>query len=101
MQFLVDMVIKMKQVSTSKPFFSSEMIAEATQAASSIVEDKDNPRTTEADWSHAIVSYSMDDLNQQLTQKRTRGLQKKPTKKHTITHNFLGQKWHHFMIEHC
>jgi hypothetical protein len=20
---------------------------------------------------------------------------------HTITHNFLGQKWHHFMIEHC
>jgi uncharacterized protein (DUF4415 family) len=77
------MVIKMKQVSTSKPFFSSEMIAEATQAASSIVEDKDNPRTTEADWSHAIVSYSMDDLNQQLTQKRTRGLQKKPTKKPT------------------
>ena len=20
---------------------------------------------------------------------------------HTITHNFLSQKWHHFMIKHC
>jgi uncharacterized protein (DUF4415 family) len=83
MQFLVDMVIKMKQQATSKPFFSQADIIAAMEAATFAVADSDNPETQPDDWQNAIVSRSMTELTQQLAARRVRGLQKKPTKKAT------------------
>lgn len=62
------MVIKMKQKPISKPFFSAEQMAAALEAApEQAIEDEEFPVT---DWNNAIVSYSLDELHNQLEERR-------------------------------
>ena len=71
----------MKLNATSQPFFSPEQIAAALAAAPETpVADDDNPPTTEADWSEAIVSHSYAELREKLAERRRRGPQKAPRK---------------------
>lgn len=55
MQFLVDMVIKMKQQAIFKPFFSQAEITAAMEAATLALAGSDNPETQPDDWQNAIV----------------------------------------------
>ncbi len=74
------MVTSMKRKPTSKPIFSTEEIANALAAASEVpVEDRDNPRTTPADWEGAVASQSLSELREKLAA-RHRGPGRAPHK---------------------
>jgi len=74
----------MKQTATSTNRPDPSLRAAALAAAPDApVLDAENPPTTAADWNGAVVSHSLPELREKLTERRMRGPNKRPTRAST------------------